>query len=117
MKEDLCEIHGMNSWKTVLKLGAQGLFSRNVILALLVLSGTRALAIPVRTNAIPPTVTAGMGDLGGKMFGRVPDPARTRHYYIAAETSVWDYAPEGADPVCGKPIPPQIASMRASTKV
>src|SRR5262245_13833993 len=32
-----------------------------------------------------PTTTIETGDLGGKFFGQVPDPAKTRHYYIAAE--------------------------------
>src|SRR4051812_19908598 len=56
--------------------------------------------------AISPTVTVEMGDAGGKIFGRVPDTGRTRHYFIAAEPEMWDYVPEGQDIVCGKPLPP-----------
>src|SRR5262245_65006086 len=63
------------------------------------------------TNAIPPTVTAAMGDVGGKAFGRAPDPAKTRHYYIAAEPELWNYAPEGRDPICGKPLPPPVVTQ------
>src|SRR5687768_15472857 len=69
------------------------------------------------TNAIPPTVTAAMGDVGGKFFGRPPDPARTRHYYIAIEPELWDYVPQGMDPVCGKPLPPPVLAQRRGGKV
>jgi len=69
------------------------------------------------TNFVPPTVTAGMGDLGGKFFGRAPDPAKTRHYYIAAEPQLWDYAPQGRDPICGKPFPPPVAKQRSGGKI
>ena len=44
-------------------------------------------------------------DLGGKYFGQIPDPAKTRHYYIAAEAQKWDYLPSGSDVVCGLPLP------------
>ncbi len=50
---------------------------------------------------IQPTVTEKMGDKGGKYFGQPPDPAKTRHYYIAAEPDQWDFMPAGSDPVCG----------------
>jgi len=50
---------------------------------------------------IRPTVTAKMGDVGGKYFGKTPDPAKTRHYYVAAEPDQWDYMPAGSDPICG----------------
>ncbi len=69
------------------------------------------------TNEIPPTVTAAMGDVGGKFFGVAPDPAKTRHYYIAAEPELWDYAPEGSDPICGKPLPPPVVARRRSGKL
>lgn len=67
---------------------------------------------PVDTNAIRPTVTAAMGDVGGKFFGQKPDPAKTRRYFIAAEPELWDYAPQGLDPVCGKPLPPPVLAQR-----
>ena len=50
---------------------------------------------------VKPTVTTNMGELGGKYFGQTPDPAKTHHYYIAAEPDEWDYMPIGSDPVCG----------------
>jgi manganese oxidase len=50
---------------------------------------------------VKPTVTVESGDTGGKLFGRAPDPAKTRHYYIAAESVMWDYAPENLDSICG----------------
>ncbi len=69
------------------------------------------------TNAIAPTVTAAMGDAGGKFFGKAPDPAKTRRYYIAAEPQLWDYAPEGRDPICGKPLPPPVLVKRNGGKM
>ena len=50
---------------------------------------------------IKPTITAKMGDLGGKYFGQTPAPAKTHHYYIAAESEQWDFMPIGSDPICG----------------
>jgi hypothetical protein len=75
----------------------------------------RPAALP--TNAVPATVTAAMGDVGGKFFGQVPDPSRTRHYYIAMEPELWDYAPEGQDPICGLPFPPPLIAQRRSGKL
>ncbi|HTD65333.1 MAG TPA: multicopper oxidase domain-containing protein [Candidatus Limnocylindria bacterium] len=72
---------------------------------------------PVPTNTVQPTVTAQMGDVGGKFFGRTPDSAKTRHYYIAAEPELWDYAPQGQDPVCGKPLPPPVLAQRRVAKM
>ncbi len=57
---------------------------------------------------ITPTVTVTMGDVGGKRFGKAPDPRHIRQYYVAAEPVQWDYAPEGKDPVCGKALPPPV---------
>ncbi len=62
------------------------------------------------------TVTAKMGDVGGKFFGKIPDVARTRHYYLAAEPDLWDYAPLGRDVICGKPFPPSVEKSRTSVK-
>ena len=55
------------------------------------------------------------GEAGGRFFGEMPDPARTRRYFIAAEWQPWDYAPVNKDPVCGTvPTSPQReASFRA----
>lgn len=71
----------------------------------------------IMTNAIPPTITAAMGDLGGKIFGQPPDPARTRRYYIAIEPELWNYAPLGQDPVCGKPLPPPVLAQPRGGKL
>ena len=73
--------------------------------------------VPLPTNMIQPTVTAEMGDVGGKFFGRAPDPAKTRHYYIAAEPELWDFTPQGLDPVCGKPLPPPVVAQRRNGKI
>lgn len=64
-----------------------------------------------------PTVTVEMGDVGGKIFGKAPDPAKTRRYYIAAEPVAWDYAPLGNDPVCGKTLPPPLQDHRPVGKL
>lgn len=69
------------------------------------------------TNAVQPTVTVEMGDVGGKFFGRAPDPARTKRYYIAIEPELWDFAPQGQDPICGKPLPPPVLTQRRSGKL
>ena len=73
--------------------------------------------VPLPTNLIQATITAEMGDLGGKFFGRAPDPAKTRHYYIAAEPELWDFTPQGLDPVCGKPLPPPVLAQRRVGKI
>jgi hypothetical protein len=64
------------------------------------------------SNNVTPTVTVQMGDVGGKFFGVAPDSVKTRRYYIAAEPELWDYAPQGRDPVCGKPLPPPVVMQR-----
>jgi hypothetical protein len=66
---------------------------------------------------IRPTVTSDMGEVGGKYFGQTPDPARTRHYYIAAETDQWDFMPTGSDPVCGMRPPPDVIARHVIQKV
>ena len=65
---------------------------------------------------VKPTVTAESGDLGGKYFGLAPDPARTRHYYIAAERDQWDFMPLGADPVCGMTPSPEVTARHIANK-
>ena len=69
------------------------------------------------TNEVRPTVTVATGDVGGKFFGRAPDPSHTRHYYIAAEPVLWDYAPLGSDVVCGMPLPPAVLNRRSGGKI
>jgi hypothetical protein len=66
---------------------------------------------------ITPTVTQEMGDVGGTFFGQSPNQAKTRHYYIAAEPELWDYTPEGRDPICGKLLPPDVVAKRHSPKI
>jgi len=83
----------------------------------MIFSGALSFAARSQTNTVQPTVTVAMGDLGGKLFGHAPDPARTRHYYIAAEPRLWDFAPQGRDVICGKPLPSRIMSQRASMKI
>jgi FtsP/CotA-like multicopper oxidase with cupredoxin domain len=68
-------------------------------------------------DAIVPTVTRATGDTGGRSFGRSPDPARTRHYYVAAEPELWDFAPAGRDEMCGRDLPPPVQAARAVPKL
>ena len=72
---------------------------------------------PGEPLVIRPTVTAATGDTGGKLFGRVPAPEKTRHYYLAAETELWDFLPSGRDEVCGLPIPPTVSRNRKASKI
>ena len=113
----------LQSWLLVLLL-VQGLAESLPAAAAPVRVATNAPAKPRNfplisppTNEIPPTVTAAMGDVGGKFFGVAPDPAKTRQYYIAAEPELWDYAPEGSDPICGKPLPPPVVAQRRAGKL
>ncbi len=70
-----------------------------------------------QAGSIQPTVTPEMGDVGGKFFGHPPEAAKTKHYYIAAEPVLWNFAPEGVDTVCGKTFPPSLLLNRSSWKV
>lgn len=89
-----------------------------VMLAAVTLCATPAWSQPTRpTNAVQPTVTVAMGDVGGKFFGQAPDPAKTRHYYLAAEPQLWDYVPEGRDVICGKPLPLALTARRNGSKL
>jgi hypothetical protein len=85
----------------------------------MLLAGELAWSQPAAapTNAIAPTVTVAMGDVGGKFFGKAPDAAKTRRYYITAEPELWDYAPQGQDPICGKPLPPPVLANRRGGKI
>jgi FtsP/CotA-like multicopper oxidase with cupredoxin domain len=76
-----------------------GLGALGALTGLLVLREARGQTVPA--YGIKPTVTSSMGEMGGKYFGQTPDPARTRHYYIAAEPVKWDFMPMGSDPICG----------------
>jgi FtsP/CotA-like multicopper oxidase with cupredoxin domain len=66
--------------------------------------------------AIQPTVTPQMGDLGGTFNGRAPDPSRTHRYFIAAEPELWDYTPEGRDPLGHMPPSPGVAAQHQASK-
>lgn len=74
-------------------------------------------AFALTAQHVQPTVTKEMGDVGGKLFGQTPDPAKTRHYYIAAEIDPWDFAPGKMEAVCGMPVPPQMASHHTAVKL
>lgn len=90
----------------------------SAVFGLLMFGARKAAACPwCSVNPVmKPTVYEGDPDPGGKFFGETPDPARVRRYFIAAESEVWDYLPEGKDPVMGSPIPPQIADFPKSPK-
>lgn len=49
-----------------------------------------------------------MGDPGGKLFGKVPDPDKTRTYFIAAEPELWDYVPQVPVVLCSAGRPPYL---------
>ena len=83
----------------------------------LLTGGKEAGAQPATAYSIKPTVTATMGDLGGKFFGKPPDLGRTHHYYIAAEADQWNYLPLGSDPVCGMTPSPDVLSRHVVAKV
>ena len=71
----------------------------------------------VSAYEVKPTVTSSQGDLGGKYFGKAPDPSKTHHYYIAAEPAQWNYMPLGSDPICGMTPPPEVRTERSVLKV
>src|SRR5262250_125273 len=69
---------------------------RGTIGLLAALGAVAALAVPATVRAqfvsayeVKPTVTSSQGDLGGKYFGKAPDPSKTHHYYVAAEPDQW----------------------------
>lgn len=68
-------------------------------------------------GALRPTVTPEGGDTGGTIFGKALDPGKTRHYYIAAESVLWDFAPSGREELCGGPLPVPVASNRRTGKL
>lgn len=76
-----------------------------------------APATPLGSNAVQITVTEKMGDVGGKYFRQPPEPAKTHRYFIAAEPELWDFTPQGLDPVCGKPLPPPVVAQRKVAKI
>jgi manganese oxidase len=53
----------------------------------------------------------------GLFFGQAPDPAKSKHYYIAAEPAMWDYAPSGRDELCGSVLPPSYERERQVGKM
>ncbi len=69
------------------------------------------------TTTVVATVTPQMGDVGGKYFGAAPDPAHTRHYYIAAEAELWNFAPQGEDPICARNLPSRLLLHRSAWKI
>jgi hypothetical protein len=77
--------------------------------------------IRAQADELPPpvraTATVAGGDTGGLFFGQKPDPAKTRQYFIAAESELWDYAPSGKDDVCGMTLPPPVVAQRKGGKL
>jgi FtsP/CotA-like multicopper oxidase with cupredoxin domain len=67
--------------------------------------------------AIRPTITVESGDLGGTFFGQKPPAEKTRHYYVAAESELWDFVPAGRDEICGLPLPPPVVANRRASKL
>jgi hephaestin len=76
-----------------------------------------AFGQPLAAYKVKPTVTAQMGESGGKYFGKTPDPAKTRRYYIAAEPVQWDYMPIGSDPICGMTPSADVIARHLLSKV
>ncbi len=68
-------------------------------------------------DKIEPTLTKSVEDSGGRFFGKPPDEARTHHYFIAAQSETWDYAPAERDIVCGRPFPPELQRNHKSNKL
>jgi FtsP/CotA-like multicopper oxidase with cupredoxin domain len=67
----------------------------------------------------PPNAVAAAasGDPGGTYFGHIPDPRKTRHYYVAAEPVLWDFVPAGRDEICGLTLPSAVAMNRQDRKL
>ena len=78
---------------------------------------SRGSLYPWSRSNVKPTVTPAMGDVGGKFFGRHPDPARTRHYYIAAESVMWNYSSEKSEVICGPTQSQSFAPQHPSNKL
>lgn len=87
-----------------------------LLAAAILLPSTGRSQVPA-SSEIRPTVTVETGDTGGLLFGRKPEAARTRHYYVAAESELWDYAPSGRDEMCGGPLPPHVGRERKGGKL
>jgi hypothetical protein len=69
------------------------------------------------TNSLQQSLqSSNIHNSGGTFFGKVPDPKRTHHYYIAAEPELWDYAPEGQDVICGEPLRSPLRENRKAVK-
>ena len=95
-------------------------FAATALLALLcapALALDPPTAAPAAREPIRPTTTVETGDRGGTFFGQKPDPNKTRRYYVAAESELWDYAPAGRDEVCGLPLPPPVLAQRQTGKI
>ena len=73
--------------------------------------------LPVMLLGYSSIGTASAADRGGLFFGGLPDPARARHYYIAAEPTLWDYVPSGRDEMCGAQLPPSYQQGRLASKL
>src|SRR4051794_3479017 len=69
---------------------------RTLIVCCCVLGISELVAADANSTQSPNSASNSL-NAGGTFFGRIPDPKRTHHYYIAAESELWDYAPEGQD--------------------
>jgi FtsP/CotA-like multicopper oxidase with cupredoxin domain len=79
---------------------------------------TTAQACPwCKKYGVKETVSAGEADPGGKFFGSVPPPDKTRHYYIAAEPVLWTFAPQGVNTSKPLPLPPDLVEHPSAAKV
>lgn len=80
------------------------------VLMLCAISSSVADACPwCATNpAMKPTVFEGDPDSGGKFFGATPAPERVKRYFIAAEPEIWNFLPDGEDPVMKSQIQAHI---------
>ena len=94
-------------------------FSRRALLLIFftLRVGSWSCAEEVTQKSIRPTVTVESGDIGGTIFGQAPDAGKTRRYYIAAESELWDFAPSGREELCGTALPPNVGRNRKSGKL
>jgi FtsP/CotA-like multicopper oxidase with cupredoxin domain len=97
------------------KLGESFVLGRKAAIATLV--SVFPFVVWSGSNVIQPTTVVAIINAGGKLYGQTPDLAITKHYYIAAEPQLWDFAPEARDVVCGMPLPPTIQLRHANGKI
>jgi hypothetical protein len=83
----------------------------------LLLAAWPAMACPwCKLYGIKETISAGQADPGGRFFGQVPPPEKTRHYYIAAEPVLWQWAPLGVNVMKPLPLPQEVLDQPGAAK-